>query len=210
MGNPAGHRRLRLGRVLSKSLSNLSLGDLFLNPQLKSDLAPQGGSLPLGGSTGSPIYLQNADWLDVTIDYSNGSNSSFNYQLENLTSPTDPEPQTFSAPNPVVTNAFTVTDEGQPAATQNGTYPDPWLQGMDLLQVTDLSNPFSSAQFTGQDTQSPVLFVLSDDAGNEWDTSNATHSHNHIYPIDVSSSVVDLYFPPSVTKLRRADPPPPR
>ena len=34
-------------------------GDLYINPQVKSDLPPPGGTLPLGGSTGSLIQLAN-------------------------------------------------------------------------------------------------------------------------------------------------------
>ena len=47
-------------------------GDLYLNPQIKSDLPSPGGTLPLGGSTGSLISLGNGVVLTVTINYQSG------------------------------------------------------------------------------------------------------------------------------------------
>ncbi len=44
-------------------------GDLYLNPEVRSDLPPAGGTLPLGGSTGSLISLANGVVLTVTITY---------------------------------------------------------------------------------------------------------------------------------------------
>ena len=44
-------------------------GDLYLNPQVNSDLAPAGESLPLGGSTGPLIDLTDGTALTLTIDY---------------------------------------------------------------------------------------------------------------------------------------------
>ena len=43
-------------------------GDLYINPQVNSDLASPGTTLPLGGSTGSLIQLANGMTLTVTID----------------------------------------------------------------------------------------------------------------------------------------------
>ena len=39
--------------------SSAGAGDLYLNPQIRSDLPSPGGTLPLGGSTGSLISLSN-------------------------------------------------------------------------------------------------------------------------------------------------------
>src|SRR5262245_54601463 len=44
-------------------------GDLYINPQVKSDLPPAGGTLPLGGSTGGLVQLANGTPLTVTINY---------------------------------------------------------------------------------------------------------------------------------------------
>ena len=60
--------------------------------------------------------------------------------------------------------------------------------------------PFQRASSLAK-TPSIRWFLLSDDAGNEWDSTVATHSHNHIYPIDMTSGLVDLYFPPVRNEL---------
>ena len=44
--------------------STAGQGDLYLSPEVKSDLPPPGGSLPLGGSTGSLIQLANGVLAD--------------------------------------------------------------------------------------------------------------------------------------------------
>ena len=46
-------------------------GDLYINPQVKSDLGTSGQPLPLGGSTGSLIQLANGMTLTITINYQN-------------------------------------------------------------------------------------------------------------------------------------------
>ncbi|HEX3449701.1 MAG TPA: hypothetical protein VHS97_15710, partial [Isosphaeraceae bacterium] len=47
--------------------STAGQGDLYINPQVKSDLPPTGSTLPLGGSTGSLIQLQDGASLSFTI-----------------------------------------------------------------------------------------------------------------------------------------------
>ncbi len=70
-------------------------GDLYLNPEVKSDLPPPGGSLPLGGSTGSLIQLTNGVDLTVTIDYQGQTTPDVvTVPVSNLVSATDPMPAT--------------------------------------------------------------------------------------------------------------------
>ena len=59
------------GAALSEYFPSTSsgVGDLYLNPQIRSDLPPVGGTLPLGGSTGSLISLGNGVQLAVAITY---------------------------------------------------------------------------------------------------------------------------------------------
>ena len=68
-------------------------GDLFINPQVKSDLPPPGGSLPLGGSTGGLIQLSNGTSLKVAIDYQGQlSPENATVRVSNLVSAVDPMP----------------------------------------------------------------------------------------------------------------------
>ena len=70
-------------------------------------------------------------------------------------------------------------------------------QGFAHLVVTAPSGvSFNSATF------SQVTWGLSDQAGLEWDNSNATLGHNHIYATlrPNTTNVVDLYFPPARDK----------
>ncbi len=67
MGNRAQSDRGGIGGVFS--LDKSGEGNLYINPQVNSDLAAQGSTLPLGGSTGSLIQLSNGIPLTVTINY---------------------------------------------------------------------------------------------------------------------------------------------
>jgi hypothetical protein len=68
-------------------------GDLYLSPRIRSDLPPAGGTLPLGGSTGSLISLGNGVVLAVAIAYQNGPNTArVSAQVSGLASPTLPMP----------------------------------------------------------------------------------------------------------------------
>ena len=87
-------------------------GDLYLNPQVRSDLASPGGRLPLGGSTGSLISLANGDVLTVTIYYQGQASPDVaTAAVSGLVSATDPMPATPVPAN--VVNAFKVDDLGQ-------------------------------------------------------------------------------------------------
>ena len=106
--------------------------------------------------------------------------------VSNLVSATDPMPP-VSAPGNVV-GTFQVTNDGQDGTGQS------YEQGFVHLVVTAPSGvSFDSATF------SQVTWGLSDQAGLEWDSSNATLGHNHIYATlrPNTNNVVDLYFPPA-------------
>ena len=162
-------------------------GNLYINPEVKSNLAAAGSTLPLGGSTGSLIQLSNGVPLTVTIDYQGQvSPDIVNVDVSNLVSATDPIPL-INTPGNVV-GTFQVTSDGQ-----DGTGPN-YAQGFVHLVVTAPSGvSFNSATF------SQVTWGLSDQAGLEWDSSNATLGHNHVYATlrPNTNNVVDLYFPPA-------------
>ena len=166
--------------------STAGQGDLYINPQVKSDLPPPGGTLPLGGSTGSLIQLANGTPLTVTIDYQGQSTPDVvTVPVSGLVSATDPMPATPVPSN--VLGTFQVTDDGQDGTGQS------YEQGFVHLVVTAPSGvTFNSATF-GQ-----VTWGLSDSSSYEWDSTTATVGHNHIYATlrPGSSNVVDLYFPP--------------
>jgi hypothetical protein len=166
--------------------SSPGAGDLYLNPQVRSDLPSPGGTLPLGGSTGSLISLSNGVVLTVTIDYQGqASPDTVNAAVSGLVSATDPMPAT-----PVPTNVvsdFQVVDMGQDGAR-------PYYEtGYVHLAVTATGGlTFDSTTFD------QVVWSLSDQVGFEWDSTLATLGHNHVYA-DLRSgtnNVVDLYFPP--------------
>jgi hypothetical protein len=161
-------------------------GDVYINPQVKSDLPPAGGTLPLGGSTGSLIDLTNGTPLTVTIDYQGSSTPDVvTVPVSNLVSATDPMPATPVPAN--VLGTFQVQDLGQDGTGQS------YEQGFVHLVVTAPSGiTFDSATF------SQVTWTLSDQFSNEWDSTSSTLGHNHIYATlrSGSSNVVDLYFPP--------------
>jgi hypothetical protein len=162
-------------------------GDLYISPEVKSDLPPPGGTLPLGGSTGSLIQLKNGVPLTVTIDYQGqGSPDVVTVDVANLVSATDPMPAVNTPGNMVGT--FQVTSDGQDGT---GQY---WEQGFVHMVVTAPNGvTFNSATF------SQVTWGLSDEAGLEWDSSNASLGHNHVYATlrPNADNVVDLYFPPA-------------
>ena len=71
--------------------SSPGVGDLYLNPEVRSDLPAPGGTLPLGGSTGSLISLANGDVLTVTINYQGQSSPDIaTAAVSGLVSATDP------------------------------------------------------------------------------------------------------------------------
>ena len=161
-------------------------GDLYLNPQVRSDLPPAGGSLPLGGSTGSLIDLSNGVVLTVTIAYQSGASpATATVPVSNMVSPTDPMP---AIPVPAnVVNAFQVVDLGQDGTGLS------YEQGFDHLVVTATGGlTFNSATFN------QVVWGLSDQAGLAWDSTSATLGHNHIDATlrSGTDNIADLYFPP--------------
>jgi hypothetical protein len=167
--------------------STAGQGDLYINPEVKSNLAAAGGTLPLGGSTGSLIQLSNGVPLTVTIDYQGQvSPDIVNVDVSNLVSATDSMPL-INTPGNVV-GTFQVTSDGQ-----DGTGPY-YAQGFVHLVVTAPSGITFNSTTVGQ-----VTWGLSDQAGLEWDSSNATLGHNHIYATlrQNTNNVVDLYFPPA-------------
>ena len=161
-------------------------GDLYINPQVKSDLATAGTKLPLGGSTGSLIQLANGVNLTVTINYQGQTSPDVETVLvSGLTSATYPMPA-VSTPGNVV-GTFQVTDDGQDGTGQN------YEKGFVHLVVTAPSGVvFDNATF-GQ-----VLWQLSDPVGISWDSTTNTLGHNHVYASLQANTdnIVELYFPP--------------
>ena len=166
--------------------SSPGVGDLYLNPQVRSDQPAPGGTLPLGGSTGSLISLANGDVLTVKIDYQGQSSpDTVTTVVSGLVSATDPMP---AEPVPAnVVNALQVNDLGQGGTSLY------YEQGFVHLVVTATNGlTFNSGTFD------QVSWTLSDQAGYEWDSTAATLGHNHLYA-DLRSgtnNVVDMYFPP--------------
>jgi hypothetical protein len=174
-------------------------GDLYLSPEIKSDLPPGPGSLlPLGGSTGSLIGLTNQSTgvtnpnnvaLTVTVYYS-GVTTVDSYVLtglgSNWVSPTDPMPAT-TTPNPVNKTELTILDDGQSSST-----------GLVHLYVTAPSGTFNNSDFGAEadSTSGGLDFELSDQAGFWWDSSTSTVDHNHIEALFDTTGSVDLYFAP--------------
>ncbi|MGO9466596.1 MAG: hypothetical protein ACLQVF_20840 [Isosphaeraceae bacterium] len=167
--------------------TNPGQGDLFLNPQVKSDLPPPGGSLPLGGSTGSLIGLSNGTTLTVTIDYQGqASPETTTVQVTNLVSATDLMPAIATPAN--VVSSFQVTVLGQ-----DGTGL-PYESGfVHLVATAPTGVTFNSSSLN------QVFWGISDQAGIAWDSSTASLDHNHVYASlrANTNNVVDLYFPPA-------------
>ena len=94
-----------------------------------------------------------------------------------------------ATPTPAnVVGTFQITDDGQDGTGQN------YEQGFVHLVVTAPSNVvFNSSTF------SQVLWQLSDQAGQAWDSTENSISHNHIYAWlrPNSTNTVDLYFNPT-------------
>ncbi len=87
-------------------------GDLYFNPQVKSDQTAAGGPLPLGGSTGSLIRLANGIDLTVTIAYQSlATADTAQVPVSNLVSPTAPV-ASLPVPGNVVAG-FQVAVDGQ-------------------------------------------------------------------------------------------------
>jgi hypothetical protein len=162
-------------------------GDLFLNPEIRSDRAPAGGPLPLGGSTGSLIQLADGVLLSLTISYQGQAGTeAAAVAVSALVSATEPMPA-VTTPAAVVPS-FRVTDDGQDGTGQ------PYERGFVHLVVTAPSGVTFDAGTFGQ-----VVWELSDEAGLAWDSTAGTLSHNHIdatFRPD-SPAVADLYFPPA-------------
>lgn len=163
-------------------------GDVYINPQVQSDLPPPGGTLPLGGSTGALIDLSNGMVLTVTITYDGSTTPDVvTVPVSNLISPTDPMAAT---PVPAdVQQTFGVTDLGQDGTGQS------YGSGLDHLVVTAPAGTTFSASTFGQ-----IVWTLTDDYGNEWDSTDGTIGHDHIFAAlrAGSTTVADLYFPPLV------------
>ena len=178
--------------------SSPGVGDLYLNPEVRSDLPAPGGTLPLGGSTGSLISLANCDVLTVTINYQGQSSPDIaTAAVSGLVSATDPMAATPVPAN--VVNAFQVVDLGQGGARPY------YEQGFDHLVATTTSGlTFDPASF------SQVVWGLSDQVGLAWDSTAGTLAHNHVYANlrSGTNNVVDLYFPPAATRPPRAARPP--
>jgi len=161
-------------------------GDLYISPQVKSDLPVPGGSLPLGGSTGSLIGLANGVILSVSIDYQGQTSPDIaSVAVSGLVSATDPMPKIASPAN--VVNTFQVTAQGQDGTGQA------YETGFVHLVVTAPGG----ITFAGG-TFNQVVWGLSDLAGLAWDSTAATLGHNHIYATlrPNNASVADLYFAP--------------
>ncbi len=162
-------------------------GDLYLNPQVRSDLPAPGGTLPLGGSTGSLISLWNGMILTVTIDYQEQTApETVTVPVSGLVSATDPMPEPAVPAN--VVDGMQVVDLGQDGT---GQY---YEQGFVHLVATATGGlTFDSSTF------SQVRWELSDQAGLAWDSTAATVGHNHVYASlrAGTDDVVDLYFPPA-------------
>ena len=162
-------------------------GDLYMNPQIRSDLPAPRGTLPLGGSTGSLISLANGDTLTVTIDYQGQTSpDTVTAVVSGLISATDPMPATPVPANLV--NAFQVVNLGQ---GPNSLY---YEQGFVHVVATATSGlTFAPATFN------QVVWSMSDRAGLEWDSTAATLGHNHVYASlrSGTDNVVDLFFPPA-------------
>ena len=134
-------------------------GDLYINPQVKSDLPPPGGTLPLGGSTGSLIQLANGTPLTVTINYQGQSTADVvTVPVSGMVSATDPMPATPIPSN--VSGTFQVTDDGQDGTGQS------YEQGFVHLVVTAPAGvTFDGATF-GQ-----IIWGLNDSSSYEWDST---------------------------------------
>jgi hypothetical protein len=161
-------------------------GDVYINPQVKSDLPPSGGTLPLGGSTGNLIQLSSGAKLTVTVAYQGQSSSdTVAVTIANLASGTLPVPAVPTPANPL--GGFLVTDAGQDGTGQ--TYE---LGYVHLVVTAPGGVTFSSASFNA------IVWRLSDQAGIAWDSTNATLGHNHIYATirTGANNVADLYFAP--------------
>ena len=118
-------------------------GDLYLSPEVQSDLPPPGGSLPLGGSTGSLIQLTNGVSLTVTIHYQSQTTPDVvSVAVANLVSATDPMPATPVPGN--VDGSFQISNAGQDGTGQ------PYEQGYVHLVVTASSGVIFNSSTFGQ------------------------------------------------------------
>lgn len=162
-------------------------GDLFINPEVNSHQPAPGGTLTLGGSTGSLIGLANGTTLTVTIDYQYQSSAeTTTVAVNNLVSATDRMP---AIPTPAnVVSSFQVTVDGQDGTGLS------YEQGFVHLVVT----PPRGVTFISNTFNNQVLWQISDQAGMAWDSTTASEGHNHVYANlrANSDNVVDLYFPP--------------
>ncbi len=161
-------------------------GDLYINPQVKSDLPPPGGSLPLGGSTGTLIPLANGMPLTVTIGYQGKSSPDVvAVTVGKLVSATDPMPATPAPPTCSAPSRSPTTARTAPA-----------------LPMTRASSTWSSTapgrvSFQAA-TFSQVLWGLNQGSSYEWNSTSGSVGHNHIEATlrTGSTNLVDLYFPP--------------
>ena len=163
-------------------------GDVYINPQVKSDLPPPGGTLPLGGSTGSLIQLANGMPLTVTIHYQGQSTPALvdGNAVSGTVSATNPMPATLRpVERPWARSRW-------PTLGQDGTGQS-YEQGYVHLVVTAPAGVTFDAATFGE-----VSWTLSDSSAYEWDSTAATVDHNHIYATlrAGTANVADLYFPP--------------
>jgi hypothetical protein len=166
--------------------STAGSGDLYLNPQVRSDLPPPGGTLPLGGSTGSLISISNGLVLTLLINYQGQSRpETATLPVSGLVSATAPMPEPSVPAN--VVNAIQMVDLGQDGTGQF------YEQGFVHLVATATSGLVFDRSTFGQ-----VVWELGDQAGLAWDSTAATVGHNHVYASlrTGTNDVVDLYFPP--------------
>jgi hypothetical protein len=141
------------GSALAEFLPDLAQGpDLYINPEIRSNLPPPGGSLPLGGSTGSPIGLVNGQQLLLTVYYVSHSPENLSVNVAGLVSATNPMPPT---PVPAsVVGTFQVT-----SASQDGSGPTGFVH---MVVTAPSGITFNSNTF------SQIVWGLSDNVGIAW------------------------------------------
>jgi Fibronectin type III domain len=198
-GDPGGYNSAN-GYAFAEWIQNPSDkfdGDLFIDPEVRSDLPPPGGSLPLGGSTGTLLTgLTASATLVVTVYYETPGETPDTYTLNGIAgfvSATDPMPPP-ATPNPVV--GFSVTnDYGQDGLGNQNIWE---YAGLVHIAITAPSGvTFSSKEFSTGVTQGGLIFQMSDTAGVDW-ISNKQNNGDFLYASlrTGTNNVVDLFFPP--------------
>lgn len=188
-----------------------STGTLYINPQVNSTQTQQTGTLPLGGSTGSFVDLATGDSLTVKVYYDSGApetapftlSSSGSYALISATLPVSepPSPGNTSSSIQVADDnqddSFTTDGHGSWPLGQNG------LVHLVVTVPSSLGIDFKSEStwFYGPDqaTQNGLVFSLSDNARQYWDSTVDSYFHNHLIAFynNSNENQVDLYFAPT-------------